>query len=416
MDTTAAVCNVGSEELVALQASLTGFDFKVGDDPVPEGEILDTSMSKPRLAAGVCWEIPIKSIGSSIPEPGSYSGLLVVYGAGAGLIQREVEIVVESSEPEALKDPKGSLVFFNDGDLNLTWRELTGSLNSENETGVKVRVCNDGNGVLGSVEAEISDFKFLKNTESVQKNPLAVSPVTIEGMEKGVCKEFTLSANPEINPDSGKYEGFLSISTKNKDQTTTRIKRKVSIEIPSIESASAETISIKAIRTLPGKVILDSNNLMLKPELPGGPHFIPEEDTLLGYIENNGEYARVYVVKETDENVKGQTAEADENMNELPIRIEGLSKIGTYAGKIYLAGMDVGAGEINIQVMVSDHVFWAILAIVLGILLAFFIQLYLERWRISGKLKERTNVIQKNYESAKKDFPLKSFQVHFSEF
>jgi len=406
VDTSAAVCNVGSEELVSLQASLTGFGFKAGKKTVPDGEILDTPMSRPRLAAGDCWEIPVKSKGSSIPEAGSYSGLMVVYGAGAGLIQREVVIRVESSVPGKPADAKGSLVFFDDSDLNLTYRDLW-EADGDGKAGIKVSVCNDGNGELGPVEAVLSDFELLKNAETVGEKILAVTPDKLDELKEGNCADFTISADGKTIPDSGNYEGFLSISMKNDDQTKTRIQRKVSLEIPSIESASAETVSIRGTRILPlpdAKVLLDPTSLQLKKELPGDPLLIPDKDTLLGYIENEGEYARVYAEKEPDETIKDK---------QLPIRIEGLSKIGTYTGKIYLAGMDVGAGETNLQVKVSDYVLWPILAILAGILLAFFIQLYLERWRISWELKKRTNAIQTNYENAKKDFPLMTFKFIF---
>ena len=118
------------------------------------------------------------------------------------------------------------------------------------------------------------------------------------------------------------------------------------------------------------------------------PYRVPKKDTLLGIIENEGSYARV---------IAGENSGQVGNNNQLPIVIEGMEKVGTYKGKIYLSGMDVGQGEVDLQIVLSHKWFWAVLAILAGIFLAFVSQYFLETGRVSRDLKRRRGAIKGNY-------------------
>ena len=94
------------------------------------------------------------------------------------------------------------------------------------------------------------------------------------------------------------------------------------------------------------------------------------------------------------------SSKEDESTFRLPIRIEGLEKTGTYSGKVYL-NIDENYKGIDVEVNIVESIWWAVLAICLGLLISMGVLFYSQRWRYIRSLTNRVNRLLKKYEAAR---------------
>jgi hypothetical protein len=306
--TQVSVCNVGAEGLSGLEASLTGFGFKSGEEPADDNQILSLPQRRSSLGAGECWEIPIQTLGTSKPEPGSYTGILSVYGPRAGLAQRVIAITVKNS---AIPTPTPTPT----------------------------------------------------PTQTPTPTPTAVT---------------LASVSSPVSRDASRY------STK--DTFVYRVYERVAT-VPYFQQMS------ELIKALTWRPVEDYEYIVqLNTLLPDRSTLLPTPGTELGVLVNKESYAKVFAGE-----TKGQT-------EQLPIRIEGLRKVGTYTGKIYLSGKADGGSEVELLILIHHAWYWAVVAILSGILVAFLSQYFQETWRISQKLKKRREASAENYPKASAQF------------
>ncbi len=92
------ICNVGSEPVRFLRATPAGFQFKVDGQAADEKRQIQATVPA-TLEAGACTAVRLQAIGDRAPDAATYTGLLVVTGAGGGVIRREISIRVGDPPP-----------------------------------------------------------------------------------------------------------------------------------------------------------------------------------------------------------------------------------------------------------------------------------------------------------------------------
>ena len=324
-------------------------------------------------------------------EAASYPGVLVATSfPGGDVIRREFELQVESAAPEPIpvEGAAGKLAFEDKSDLTLMWEQ--------DKTGVNVSVCNDGNAQLQSLQAILTGFNFRENKTLVADEEVLKPPTITSPLDAEECRSVTIQATDKSTLDPGKYEGVLVVSAVKGGGTTERISLNVTVEVAPVESA-LEKIVLTATRYgfLSRAVRLDNRYLPLQST---GNEEMPtpaSKDTLIGIIDNEGRLGRVYV----DGPVK-----SEEGVNLLPVRIDGLEDVGTYSGKLDVAGTGDAKQAIPIKVKVMDHIGWAIGAIILGLMFALASMFYMQRWRHLYELNRRRDLLVENYRDAKAAF------------
>jgi hypothetical protein len=259
---------------------------------------------------------------------------------------------------------RATLVFEDDRPLKLTWEQA--------EAGVDVVVCNMGNVSLQFLQATLTGFNF-RVGEKVVSLETVLKPISINSTLVGrVCTHVLIQAADGPTPDLGEYKGLLVLADLGTGEI---IRREVTIELLPVERA-VDDIVLTAIR---GSQSLDTPYLPLKPSGPGVTLNLPENGTHIGIVYNEGHIGNVFVNGEPDKSQKGVVL--------LPIRIEGLDAVGTYSGKLYLAGTGDDKGAIPVKVKVTDNIGWAILAILIGFVISLFpVMLLLEEPKFGREL------------------------------
>lgn len=396
------VCNIGDTRLQSLRAVLTGFNFQVNENLVADEAVLKQPPTITPWDAEKCTLVTIQTIKRPVPPaPGTYTGLVVISSPGAGMIRREVIIQVESATPEPtpVEGAAGKLAFEDKSDLTLTWERA--------KTEVNVNVCNDGNAQLQSLQAVLRGFNFLENKILVADEEVLKAPAIASALDAEKCTSVTIRATGESIPDPGKYEGVLVVSAVKGDGTTERISLNVTVEVAPVESA-LEKIVLTATRYgfLSRAVRLDNRYLPLQST---GNEEMPtpaSKDTLIGLIDNEGRLGRVYV----DGPVKSEVG-----VDLLPVRIDDLD-VGTYSGKLDVAGTGDAKQAIPIEVKVTDHIGWAIGAIALGLVIAVLSLLQTQRWRYRSQLEQRGHQLEQSYQEAESVFRHKYGKSEFSAY
>lgn len=101
-----AVCNMGNASVQSLQATLTGFNFRMNKTVVSDETVLRTPPSNISLEGGNCAEVHIQATDGSVsdpPDPGEYTGQLVLADLDADIIVRRV-VTIELRPLESAVD------------------------------------------------------------------------------------------------------------------------------------------------------------------------------------------------------------------------------------------------------------------------------------------------------------------------
>lgn len=89
------ICNASTAQ-VQLGARLAGFKFTVADAPVRLATTLEPAMVPRSIGPLSCAAVRVKARGTRTPDPGTYTGVVAVFGP-SGLLRRELTISVPKS-------------------------------------------------------------------------------------------------------------------------------------------------------------------------------------------------------------------------------------------------------------------------------------------------------------------------------
>lgn len=372
-----SVCNIRQEPVRRIKNSFSGFDFKQGEETKGDDTFIVQADDLSVLNEGQCKMINFEVSSTSQPNPDTYTGLLTVYAPGAGMIRREISLMVPdlSAEPEPPKDQAGALVFEDASNLTLTWAQI--------EKGVAIYLFNDGNGGLESLNAALTGFNFL-----VDSSPMDIDSVVLlkySGDALGVQGESILELGSKFKPDPGQYKGVLVVSALISDKgTTDRKSLNLTIDVPVMECA-LEEIKLQAVRHNPfaDQATLTQDQI---PLVPNGTA-LPVAGTALGVLANGGDLADVSV------------AATDLASELITLKIDSLGDVGTYSGKIDFSGYGLDDKTVPVEVSVTDGLLWAGSAIGVGVLLSILTVFYTQRWRYVLRLNDRLVEIPEHYDT-----------------
>ena len=280
----------------------------------------------------------------------------------------------------------GSLEFQDDRPIMLTWDQV--------RSGADIVVCNYGNLSLPSLNITLDDFNFKINERYVDnKSVLNLSPQKIS-LDAWTCARININATDRVLgrvfPDPGKYKGELVIS----GQGTGTIRKEISIDVQTYECA-LDSLNLTATRDLSffSKAHLDYSYIPLKPPENSYSPALPKNGTLLGFVYYKGHIGNI--------TVNNMDYKTEAGLTLMPIRIDGLDEVGTYSGRLFLAGINNNISSVKVVVSVTDFVIWPIITLLIGICAALLALWILQNWRITKEINARWYKVKDGYKKVK---------------
>ena len=268
----------------------------------------------------------------------------------------------------------------------LTWDQV--------RSGADIVVCNYGNLSLPSLNVTLDDFNFKINERHVDdKSVLDLSPFKMS-LNAWTCARINISVADrlagEVLPDSGRYKGELVIS----GQGAGTIRKEISIYVQTYE-CTLDSLNLTATRDFSflSKAHLDYSYIPLKSPENGYSPALPKNGTLLGFVYYKGHIGNITVDSEDYKTEAGLTW--------MPIRIDGLDEVGTYSGKLSLAGINNNLSSVKVVVNVTDFVIWPIIMLITGLVIALKSLIYLQKKRIIKEIKARWDQVKAGYKNVK---------------
>jgi hypothetical protein len=280
----------------------------------------------------------------------------------------------------------GSLEFQDDRPIMLTWDQV--------RSGADIVVCNYGNLSLPSLNVTLDDFNFKINERHVDdKSILDISPFKMS-LNGWTCARINISVADRlaggILPDSGRYKSELVIS----GQGAGTIRKEISIDVQTYQCA-LDSLNLTATRDFSflGKAHLDYSYIPLKSPENGYSPALPKNGTLLGFVYYKGHIGNI--------TVDSKDYKTEAGLTWMPIRIDGLDEVGTYSGKLSLAGINNNLSSVKVVVSVTDFVIWPIIMLAIGLVIALKSLIYLQKKRIIKDIKARWDKVKDGYKNVK---------------
>jgi hypothetical protein len=323
-----------------------------------------------------------------------------VGGAGVGRVALRVPAAITLSVlallacgggVAAAADP-GSLTFATAQPLTLTWAQLLHGRTTE--------VCNGGAATVPRLQVVPEDFQFTREGDTVAPSQVLVVKTPTHPVRAGECAPLHIALKSEAPIDAGEYAGSLLLvaaghggsarltttvmtsSKKDPAPTGAAEPTALSIHLPSPWSHSASaTLLLKEP---------SSSEEALAIGRGCGRSQQPSESycPVLGNLYQNSSVVRVSVDGPSRLN-------RDKGVQEVPIELHGFQHpVGTYEGTITLPG---STQAIKLELTAKDAWWCAVVALLLGILLALVTQLWNGRWQPRSVLVERAESLWERY-------------------
>lgn len=363
------VCNVGSEDLQSLQATLTGFKFQLSAQPIADSDVLELSDFPSVLNAGECTKVQIKaSDRCCTPDSGEYQGLLVVSGLGAGMIRRNVNISVPKpdAKPAAKESAVGEEVVVN---ATLTENVVRFDVPLKAEADKEALDVPKTGACIGIVYSEGRLGRvYVDGDPEDPKEGVLLLPVRVEGLEV-----------------PGTYKGTVSVTGEDTEAI------KLTVNVKEAAGPIVTDISVSGTRNPWRKSVSFEEGIQVKFHVPGegqNPTFF-ETDTFVGAVSRPDQ---VLDVRITDCNDQPAT---DTDIETACLQIDGLNEPGEYKGKVDVTNNDSDGDFVNLTITVTDALIWAILASALGVILAALVAWITQGLRPWLGMKARARKLEK---------------------
>jgi hypothetical protein len=206
------VYNMGNVSLQSLLVTLTGFNFRVNETVISDEMVLDTPTSNFTLEGGNRMEVLIQATGGIIPDPGNYTGLLVLADLNASnIIRRDVTIElrpVECAVDEIVLTATRDWSFLSNASLDTPYLPLKPPGHGEN-----LRYLED-DAPIGIVYSEGRIGQVYVSGEQKSQDGVVLLPIRIEGLDA-----------------VGTYSGKLDLTGSYNDEGAIPVKLKVTDNI-----------------------------------------------------------------------------------------------------------------------------------------------------------------------------------------
>lgn len=297
-------------------------------------------------------------------------------------------------------------VVFPQGSLTFGWKSLSGN------AGRKVLICNGGR-TAAKLDLRLTGFKFgytpPQSNVVARYAPRRVLKLTgPEIVKAGRCAYLTVTlADPALIVDPASYSGEIVVGAVGLGvgRQKLTIVGPGAVPKPAVVAGAMEQQTLEAENSFPGGDLdLESSELLLKPPASG-----TEEPTIgAGCKElSNGKWSKqcvfignLYKGDDVIEVFLAGPVATDEHISRLPIRVEGSGSVGDYEGTLDPAGGGEEEEAVKAKLTLTDSVWWAIGAIILGAAIGVLIKLWTERWRLKFQLKQRMRKLVPGYEAA----------------
>jgi hypothetical protein len=315
----------------------------------------------------------------------------------AMVLRRSTVLLVAAALSPASASGAG-LQFTNAQPLDLSWSQLGGGAAAPTPR-AQLELCNRSGKRLTPIAVRPVGFGF---TGANVTSDASVLAVTSDQLSLGGDSCTTVRLSARVPPKAGvTYDGVIVASAPGGNLARFRL-RVSGPETPSevAPEAAADPQALAATRKVPGGDAEFGDHTDLLVVDPGDPGPALPAHGPLGIVTAGSDTATVYADGDADSNGNGALR--------LPIRIAGADRAATYSGKLTLTGVehrgDKDAPNVTVSIVVQDHVFWAILAIIIGLLLPFGTAALLRRILPIGLLEDDRDHALDEYDAAEASF------------
>jgi hypothetical protein len=270
-----------------------------------------------------------------------------------------------------------------------------------------VVLCNSSGRVASGLVWSLEGFHFTDGEKAVDEGAVASLSGGPTNVAPGACGSATVTVAPGPEIDAGPFVGRLVVTSVGGGvaRLGVSVAGPASPIVPT--KGAAETIELTATRKSPfasGPVSINGESaLALKAPPPGKSLELEEEKgAFIGNLVNAGDIASVHVTGKVKK-------DEDDGVWLLPIKISGASHTGVYEGVLTPTTSGSETQTVKVKVSVTVWWIWAVLAVLLGSVLAVLPTLFFRRTRVKCVLRSRRNALVEAYAAAgtafHKNFP-----------
>jgi hypothetical protein len=285
----------------------------------------------------------------------------------------------------------GSMTFATAQPLTLTWEQL--------REGKSVEVCNGGAATVPRLQIVPEDFQFTRDGGAVAPSQVLTVKSPIHPVRAGECAPAHIGLKSEAAIGAGEYTGSLLLvaaghggsarltttvtTSSKKDPAPAGVAEPVALSIH-----NPSPWSHNATATLLLKESSSNEEALAIGKGCSRSQSNESDCPALGNLYQNASVVRVSVDGPSRLN-------RDRGVQEVPIELHGFQhSVGAYEGAITLPG---STQAIKLKLTAKDAWWCAVIALLLGILLALVTQLWNGRWRPRSVLGERAEHLWKRY-------------------
>jgi hypothetical protein len=299
-------------------------------------------------------------------------------------------VLLVTASPAVAKSSRG--LVFPEGALTVGWKNL--------EATKRVMVCNGGR-TPATLDVRLAGFTFSHTdpkSEAVSKyQPRQVLTVTAPAkVDAGRCGYLKLAlSSPPLVIDPGTYPGTIvatavGLGVVRQELTITGPGK---VAAPAAVAAVADPQQLEAKNSFPGgELDLESPDLLLSlPADSVTPTLGAECEKHLsgGWSAKCTSIGNLYKGDDVIEVFLAGPISREDDLARLPIRIEGSGEVGDYEGVLDPAGNGEEAEAVKAKLNLTDSIWWAVLALLIGTAIALLVQLWTGRWRPKRLLQWR---------------------------
>jgi len=318
---------------------------------------------------------------------GVVGGTLIALALACSTLFACSAVTAQAQEPN-------NVTFATAQPLELTWRQL--------KTGKRVEVCNAGRARIAKPAVVPTDFKLLRYGTAIA--PASVIAVKApHSIAAGACAPVVVRAvngSGEAPIEAGEYKGTLLLIAAGAGSARLPTTITAPEGKPPVPAGVAEPVTLSIHNSTPWSHGADGVLLLKLPasgELAIGKgcgEASASNAKACGFIGNLYQGGHVISIDLRGEAV----ANPSQHVEELPVRLHAFGHaVGAYEGTVALASAGGPEQTIKVKVNAKDSWVCAVLALLLGVLLALVPQYYNGRIRPLRELLERNDKLRSLY-------------------
>jgi hypothetical protein len=268
----------------------------------------------------------------------------------------------------------------------------------------RVVVCDDGAGSARDLRIRFERFGLQQEGQPISVRDALQPPRAPRTLRSGRCAALHVALRSHITITRRAYRGSLAISS-----TAGAVRLALTLvgpdpnaPVPVVPAAAADaTLELHIERSAIGlhPHLLGGGVLPVRASVAGRTPELPVAGTVIGMLVDDTHRA---VVRVADPRPRRDSADPDVWL--LPVTVSGADTPGTYTGTLDLAPAAAADPTVPAKLTVSDNWLRRALAVALGALAAFVVQLWVRNWRVAFRWWRRLRQLRDAYVDAGVDF------------